>query len=72
MASVTIVIKDGTGIDGKEGVNVEISSVDPAMPVKDGDLDFEAATPAQNVAYGAVMEIAGLANARYLLVKNEG
>jgi hypothetical protein len=72
MAKVTVVIEDGTGIDGREGVNVEFVSADPAMPVKDGDLDFEAATPAQNLAYGAVMEIAGHANARYLLVKNEG
>lgn len=70
MAVITITIRDAVGERGDDGITVEIKSVDPSMPIKDGTLDFEAATPSQNLAFGAVMEIAGLAAANELITSD--
>jgi hypothetical protein len=71
MARIEIIVEDAEE-DGKEGVIVRIESAEPPLPVKDGTLDFEAATPSQNIAFGAVMEIIGLAGANELVVEEPG
>lgn len=68
MATITIIVRDAVGSDGDPGVTVEIESVDPPMPTKDGTLDFEAATTSQNIAFGAVMEMVGLAATNQLIL----
>lgn len=68
MAVITIIVRDAVGSDGEPGVTVEIESKDPPMPTKDGTLDFDAATISQNVAFGAIMEIVGLAKTNELIV----
>lgn len=68
MAVITIIVRDAVGEKGEEGATVEIKSEDPPMPIKDGTLDFDAATVSQNIAFGAVMEIIGLAKTNELLV----
>jgi hypothetical protein len=70
MAVITIIVRDAVGPEGESGITVEMQSQDPGMPIKDGTLDFEAATPSQNLAFGAVMEIAGLAEANELLTSD--
>lgn len=68
MARIEIIVEDAVEND-EEGVTVRIESADPPLPIKDGTLDFEKATASQNVAFGAVMEIVGLAGANQLLVE---
>lgn len=68
MAVITITVRDAVGEHGEEGATVEIESLDPPMPIKDGTLDFDAATVSQNIAFGAIMEIVGLAKTNELLV----
>lgn len=68
MATITITVRDAVGPDNEAGATVEIESVDPPMPIKDGMLDFEAATVSQNIAYGAAMEMVGLAKTNELIV----
>lgn len=67
MARILIAIEDATGEDGSEGMNVEIRSVDPPFATKDGGLDPDKSTKAQLMAFGALMEIAGLGNAELLI-----
>lgn len=68
MAVITIIVRDAVDSGGEPGVTVEIESKDPPMPTKDGTLDFDAATISQNVAFGAIMEIVGLAKTNELIV----
>jgi hypothetical protein len=68
MAVITIIVRDAVGPNGEDGVTVEIKSENPPMPTKDGTLDADEATVSQLVAFGAVMEICGLAKTNELLV----
>lgn len=66
MATVTIVFEDAvSGTHGMEtGINVFIESADPAVPLKDGDIDLAEATPAQQamrLCLGELMDAAGFA-----------
>ena len=64
MARVTVIFEDKPG-----GTVVQIES-DPVFPVKGGTADLESTTPAQAMAFGAVMEVAGLAKTMDLFVQD--
>lgn len=62
MARVTVTFEDKPG-----GTVIQVES-DPPFPVSGGTADLDRTTPAQATAFGAVMEIAGLANTFDLFV----
>lgn len=67
MARIEIIVEDATGPDGEPGVNVYIESADPALPIKDGTLDFPNATKSQNLAFGMIVETCGVVNANLMI-----
>lgn len=73
MARIVIVINDATGPSGEEGINVEIESAEPHFPIAFDEhlgretIDPERATKSQLIAFGAIMEMAGLGNAELLI-----
>lgn len=69
MARIEIIVEDAIGPDGDDGVEIRIESADPPIPIRDGTIDFHAATKSQCVAFGAVMEIAGLGNANMMVIE---
>lgn len=64
MSRVTVVFEDRPG-----GTVIQIES-QPPFPTVGGTADLEATTPAQAAAFGAVMEVAGLAKTMDLFVQD--
>lgn len=69
MARIEIIVED-TVESGEAGVTVRMESADPSMPLKDGTLDFHAATKSQLFAFGMLVETVGLIEAN-LMIKTE-
>lgn len=69
MARVTVIFEDQIG-----GTVIQVSS-DPHFPINSDEgkrvADLQAATPAQAAAFGAVMEVAGLALTWELFITDE-
>lgn len=73
VARVELVIEDGDTEGGTDrpGVTVWLRSQDPPIPLKNGDLDVDAATPAQSAARLMLEELMGTAGARQVLAVDE-
>lgn len=73
MAKVEIVFEDGDTVDGsaEPGITIWIRSDDPPLPLKNGDLDLDQATPAQAAVRLFLEEVMGTAKAREILAIDE-
>lgn len=69
MARIEIIVEDAEQ-DGEDGVTVRIESTDPAMPIKDGTIDPEAATKSQLFAFAMLVETVGVTETN-LMIKTE-
>lgn len=73
MAKVELVFEDGDTEHGTDqpGITIFLRGVEPPLPLKNGDLDVDVATPAQQAARLALEEVAGLAATKQILSLDE-